>query len=206
MGNEFETSEAASSRGFDLSRHAKVTRLVTIWTVPRGSAGAFTITCAGHASVFSFPFFSFSTGKTMNDFNVSITNTTRRRKLKNGTIALYPQWYCEYREPLTRTRRRRAFNRKKDAEAFRNALLVKVAEGNYVDERKAPTVEQAIEHWFQTKEGSVKSSTLKGYRVVATALLKDRCSSARAKSALITRRAESRQKAPGSSSCSGTSS
>lgn len=108
----------------------------------------------------------------MNDFNVSITTTTRRRKLKDGRIALYPQWYCEYREPLTRRRRRRAFNRKKDAEAFRNALLLKVAEGNYVDKRKAPTVAQAIEHWFDTKEGSVKPSTLKGYRVVTNGAIR----------------------------------
>lgn len=35
MGIEFETSEAASSRGFYPSRHAEVTRLVTVWTVSR---------------------------------------------------------------------------------------------------------------------------------------------------------------------------
>ena len=60
----------------------------------------------------------------MTDFNVSITSATRRRKLSNGTIASYPQYYCEYRDPKTRKRRRRAFNRKKDAETFRNALLL----------------------------------------------------------------------------------
>lgn len=101
----------------------------------------------------------------MDNFRVSITTTTRRRKLSDGTIAYYPQWYAEYRDPQTRQRRRRAFNRKKDAEAFRNALLLKVAEGAYVDERKAPTVAQAIDHWLATKEGSVKTSTLKGYKV-----------------------------------------
>lgn len=108
----------------------------------------------------------------MNEFNVSITSTTRRRKLRDGTVALYPQYYCEYREPLTRKRRRRAFNRKKDAEAFRNTLLLKVAEGSYVDERKAPTVEQAIAHWLETKVGSVKVSTLTGYKVVVNGAIK----------------------------------
>jgi len=104
----------------------------------------------------------------MNDsFNVSITTTTRKRKLRCGKVALYPQYYCEYREPLTRKRRRRAFNRKKDAEAFRNKLLREVSEGMYVDERKAPTVEDAVKHWLATKEGNVKPSTLKGYKVVA---------------------------------------
>lgn len=101
----------------------------------------------------------------MNEFRVSITSTTRRRKLRDGTVALYPQWYAEFRDPQTRQRRRRAFNRKKDAEAFRNALLLKVAENSYVDERKAPTVAQAIDHWMATKIGAVKASTLKGYKV-----------------------------------------
>ena len=108
----------------------------------------------------------------MNDFNVSITTTTRRRKLKDGAIREHHQWYCEYRDPLTRKRRRRAFNKKRDAEAFRNALLLKVADNSYVDERKAPTVAQAIDHWFQTKEGNVKPSTLKGYRVVANGAIR----------------------------------
>jgi integrase len=108
----------------------------------------------------------------MNDFNVSITTTTRRRKLKDGAIREHHQWYCEYRDPLTRKRRRRAFNRKKDAEAFRNTLLLKVAEGSFVDERKVPDVGKAIDHWFATKEGAVKPSTLKGYKVVANGAIR----------------------------------
>lgn len=103
----------------------------------------------------------------MNDFRVSITTTTRRRKLSDGTIREYPQWYCEYKDPQTKKRRRPAFNRKKDAEAYKTNLLLKVAEGSYVDERKAPTVSQALAHWLATKEGNVKPSTLKNYNVVA---------------------------------------
>lgn len=102
----------------------------------------------------------------MNDFNVSITSTTRRRKLTGGKVAHYEQYYCEYRDPLLKKRRRRAFNRKKDAEAFRNALLLKVAEGSYVDEQKAPITSKAIDHWLEDRKGKVKASTLKGYRVV----------------------------------------
>lgn len=106
------------------------------------------------------------------EFNVSITNTTRRRKLKDGTIAAYPQYYCEFRDPQTKARRRRAFDRKKDAEAFRSSLLLKVAENSYVDERKAPTVGQAIDHWLADKVGKVKASTLKGYKVVANGAIR----------------------------------
>jgi len=104
--------------------------------------------------------------------SISITTTTRRRKLKDGSVATYTQWYCEYKDQTTRKRRRRAFNRKRDAEAFRSALLVKVAEGSYVDERKAPTVAQAIDHWLGDKDGKVKPSTLKGYKVVANGAIR----------------------------------
>jgi len=106
------------------------------------------------------------------NFNISITSTTRRRRLSNGTVASYPQYYCEYRDPKSGKRRRRAFNKKKEAEAFRNALLVQVAEGSYVDERTAPTVSKAIDHWLANKEGQVKASTLKGYKVVANGAIR----------------------------------
>ncbi|MEQ1940790.1 site-specific integrase [Mesorhizobium sp. VNQ89] len=43
---------------------------------------------------------------------------------------------------------------------------MKIAEGSYVDERKAPTIAKAIEHWLEDREGKVKASTLKGYKVV----------------------------------------
>lgn len=106
------------------------------------------------------------------NFNVSITSTTRRRKLADGTMAAYPQYYCEYRDPQTSKRRRRAFNKKKEAEAFRNALILKVAEGSYVDERTAPTVGKAIDHWLSNKEPQVKASTLMGYKVVANGAIR----------------------------------
>lgn len=107
-----------------------------------------------------------------NTTNVSITTATRRRKLASGTMASYPQYYAEYRDPKTGKRRRRAFNKKKDAEAFRNALLVQVAEGSYVDERTAPTVAKTTDHWLANKEGQVKASTLKGYKVVANGAIR----------------------------------
>ena len=105
-------------------------------------------------------------------FNVSITTTVRRRRLKGGLLKQYRQWYCEYRDPQTGLRRRRAFELKKDAEAYRASLIVKVAEGSYVDERKAPTVSQAIDHWLADRQGKVKASTFKGYTVVVNSAIR----------------------------------
>jgi integrase len=108
----------------------------------------------------------------MKTTSVSITSATRRRKLKSGRVASYSQFYANYRDPKTGRRIRRAFDRKKDAEVFRSNLLVKFAEGNYADERKAPTVAKAIDHWLADKEGKVKASTLMGYKVVANGAIR----------------------------------
>lgn len=77
------------------------------------------ITCTGHTSVFSCRFWIMRE-LDMKDFNVSITHTTRRRKLRGGKVARYDH-YCEYKDPLTCKRRRR-LQSPEDAEAFRNAL------------------------------------------------------------------------------------
>ena len=45
-------------------------------------------------------------------------------------------------------------------------------EGSYVDERTAPTVGQAVDHWLADKNGKVKPSTLKGYRVVVNGAIR----------------------------------
>ncbi|GGA91216.1 hypothetical protein GCM10011491_19020 [Brucella endophytica] len=92
--------------------------------------------------------------------------------MQDGTIASYPQWYVNFRDPKTGKRIRRAKERKKDAEAYKLELLLKFADGNYVDARTAPTVGQAIDHWLADKEDKVKSSTLKGYKVVANGALR----------------------------------
>ena len=88
--------------------------------------------------------------------NISITTTTRRRKLKGGAVASYRQWYVNFRDPKTGKRIRRAKDRKKDAEAYKAELIRKFAQGSYVDERTAPTVGQAVDHWLEDKNGKVK--------------------------------------------------
>ena len=104
--------------------------------------------------------------------NISITTTTRRRKLKGGAVASYRQWYVNFRDPKTGKRIRRAKDRKKDAEAYKAELLRKFAQGSYVDERTAPTVGQAVDHWLADKNGKVKPSTLKGYKVVVNGAIR----------------------------------
>lgn len=63
-----------------------------------GSQAQFAIYCTGHRAMIFWAFLP-SESMNMDNFRVSITTTTRRRKLSDGTIASYPQWYAEYRDP-----------------------------------------------------------------------------------------------------------
>ncbi len=109
----------------------------------------------------------------MNKFNgVSIRQRTRRRRLKSGAVVSYPKFYANFNDPKSGKRRIIAFDLKKDAEAYKTKLLIAVADNNYVNERIALTVAQAIDHWLADKVGKVKASTLKGYRVVANGAIR----------------------------------
>ncbi len=97
---------------------------------------------------------------------ISITKTTRRRKITDGSVREYPQYYVNYRDPQSGRRVRRAKDTKREAEALKAELIQKFAAGTYVDERTVPTVAEAAAHWLADREGKVKASTLKGYQVV----------------------------------------
>ncbi|WP_181703314.1 tyrosine-type recombinase/integrase [Chthonobacter albigriseus] len=96
---------------------------------------------------------------------ISITTTVRRRNLASGERT-YKQYYANYRDPESGRRIRRAFNTRREAETYKAEVLRRFAEGSFVDERRVPTVASAAEHWLATKDGAVKPSTLKNYRVV----------------------------------------
>src|SRR5690606_20165100 len=106
---------------------------------------AFAITCVPCNRLIFLVFLVYGT-RIMKKFNgVNITQRARRRKLKDGSLVARDQWFANFNDPKTGKRRIIAFDRKKDAEAYKIALLLKVAEGSvFIDERKAPTVAQAI--------------------------------------------------------------
>lgn len=99
-------------------------------------------------------------------FRANITKRVRRRKLKSGEVVKQLRYVLNYREPISGDRRQEFYETLKAAEARRNDLTAKVMSDSYADERKAPTVGSAIDHWLADREGKVKPNTLAGYKVV----------------------------------------
>ena len=100
-------------------------------------------------------------------FSTQITKRTRRRKHKDGTVAIQDRYVLNFKDPHTSGRRQLFFDRRRDAEARQRELYAEVADRSYVDARVVPTVGQALDAWLADREGKIKPSTLKAYRVVA---------------------------------------
>ena len=93
-------------------------------------------------------------------FRTNITKRVRRRKLKSGEVVKHLRYVLNYREPISGDRRQEFYETLKAAEARRNDLTAKVMSDSYADERRAPTVGQAIDHWLAGRDGKVKANTL----------------------------------------------
>ena len=100
------------------------------------------------------------------EISIKITRRTRKRRLVSGAVVLQDRHVLNYRDPNSGARRQVFFERKRDAEARQRELMAQVAAGSYVDPRAVPTVAEAIDHWLKDREGNVKATTLKGYKVV----------------------------------------
>lgn len=101
----------------------------------------------------------------------NITRRIRnRRKEKGGPIvATHERWVLNYKDPRTNRRHQEFFNRKKDAEARKEALYAEHQMGSSISPRRAPvTVEKAVEGWLKNREGAVRARTFRGYKEAAS--------------------------------------
>jgi len=99
-------------------------------------------------------------------FTVELTKRVRKRKLKDGSAVEQLRYIVNYRHPKTGKRRQEFFERQKEAQERKAALVLQVGTGAFVEPRAVPTVAEAVDHWLAEKAGKVKGTTLAGYRVV----------------------------------------
>jgi len=100
-------------------------------------------------------------------FTVNLTRRVRKRQLSCGNTVRQTRHVLNYVDPHTHRRRQEFFDRRDDARARRNELLVSVETGAYSNPRTAPTIAEAIDHWLETKASRVKANTIASCRIVA---------------------------------------
>ena len=105
------------------------------------------------------------------DLPIKLTKRTRKRKSRDGSVVMQDRYVLNFRDPRSGQRKQLFFDRKRDAEAKQRDIIVKAAANIYADERTAPTVGKAAEHWLADREGKVKASTLGSYRAMVKVLV-----------------------------------
>jgi integrase len=99
-------------------------------------------------------------------FSVAMTKRVRKRTLSSGEAVQQQRYVLNYIDPQNGKRRQEFFERQKDAQSRKNALVVQFGTGTYRDERTVPTVSEAIDHWLEDKRGKVKANTFGTYEAV----------------------------------------
>lgn len=100
----------------------------------------------------------------MTKFNPTIGRWTRRRRNAAGKRLTDKKWVVNYRCPETGRKRRISFPTKAKAEAYRDALVAEVSGERYFNPNTNPSVAEVVEHWLETKRGTVKPQTISGYK------------------------------------------
>lgn len=94
---------------------------------------------------------------------ISITKRERKRRLKSGETVVNERWVAQWSCPKSGARLQRFFERKRDAEAFRNETIVAFDRGTYSAQKLSLTVEQAIHTYIDTRKPLVRSNTFASY-------------------------------------------
>ena len=100
-------------------------------------------------------------------FDASITKRARKRTLLSGQSVVHVRYVVNFKDPLTGRRSQLFFGRHSDAVAKRNTLIAESSAPKPTTVVVELTVAQAIDHWLQNRQGSVKQATWRGYRQTA---------------------------------------
>jgi len=85
------------------------------------------------------------------------------QKVKSGETVEQVRYVLNWRDPRTRQREQRFFERQKDAQEKRAELVAAFERGTYSAERKTVTVRNAVAAWLETKRSVVRPVTFAAY-------------------------------------------
>jgi integrase len=99
--------------------------------------------------------------------NIALTKRIRRRKLTSGETIEQQRYVLNWRDPRTGSREQRFFERQKDAQEQRAALIAAYERGSYSAQRKKVTVADAVAAWLDAKRAVVRRNTFGSYEFQA---------------------------------------
>jgi integrase len=97
-------------------------------------------------------------------FSATVTRRDRKRLAPDGSIQIQTRFVVNFRDPATGRRRQSFFERRSEAVAARDALVMAVQSGAYRTVTCALNIREVAEHWLQSRRPHVKRSTWESYK------------------------------------------
>lgn len=103
--------------------------------------------------------------------SINITRRERKRTLKDGSTSVQLRYVVNYRDPGTQKRCQKFFEKRRDAETFKQNLIVDIQSGDYFTQQDDVTVGDVVELWFAAREGKIKPNSLRNHLSVKPLIL-----------------------------------
>lgn len=103
--------------------------------------------------------------------SINITKRTRSRTRRDGTKAQNVRYVVNYTDPELHKRAQRFFEKRRDAEAFKQSLIVDIQSGAYFAQREDVTVETVVTLWLSAREGKVRPNTMRNHLSITPLIL-----------------------------------
>jgi integrase len=103
--------------------------------------------------------------------SINITKRTRRRKRRDGSTAENVRYVVNYIDPDSQNRAQKFFEKRREAEAFKQNLIVDIQNGNYFAKREDVTVGDVVDLWFSARVGKIQRNSMRHHEGVRPLVL-----------------------------------
>ncbi|WP_409432773.1 hypothetical protein ACJ3XI_11285 [Litorimonas sp. RW-G-Af-16] len=112
----------------------------------------------------------FSVGNNQSELtmanSINITKREFKRKLRDGTQKTLLRFIVNFKDPETGSRAQKFFERRKDAEQFKQQLITDINNGDYFSAREDVTIANVVELWFSIRHGQIKPISIHNHESV----------------------------------------
>ena len=103
--------------------------------------------------------------------SINITRRERKRRLKDRTTTVQLRYVVNYIDPETQKRAQKFFEKRRDAEVYKQSLIVDIQSGEYFSRREEVTVGDVVALWFSAREGKIKPNSLRNHLSIRPLIL-----------------------------------
>ena len=95
--------------------------------------------------------------------SINVTKRDVQRKLKDGSSKTLTRYVVNFKDPETKKRSQKFFAKRRDAEEFKQQLIIDIKNGDYFAKRDEVTVSDVVDLWFEIRQGKIKPNSMSNH-------------------------------------------